>query len=33
MYNSTKFGNIAVKYQAGMYMIETGNGDNKPPTV
>lgn len=31
MYNSVKFGNIAVKYQAGMYMIETGNGDNKRP--
>lgn len=31
MYNSAKFGNIAVKYQAGMYMIETGNGDNKRP--
>lgn len=31
MYNSVKFGNIAVKYHAGMYMIETGNSDNKRP--
>ena len=31
MYNSVKFGNIAVKYQADMYMIETGNSDNKRP--
>lgn len=28
MYNSVKFGNISVKYQADMYMIETGNSYN-----